>query len=584
MSVNKNPGKKKKNKAVQEVPIESIQVKLKPVFGIQPRTYIPAVWTVILLSAVFFLLMLPGIRKNGTYLKVESLPPGASVIVDGIRLGSSGDNVFVSRGSRNLLVRKQGFIPEEQKIEISGRIFASRIFPLRKTMKVILEPEKDYDFAGEGIREFASWSATGPEESRYAIPPALSRSAENLLQTGMNDKSSTNNSIPLTLQIPMAALPLSLDERQLADITRAQFLLSSRGAALNIQTLINFIDDTLEETPVPEDTSDPKDAPLSGEKKVNLPDMLLPALYLLDEKRLEALNLNDIKEEMKKSVSDLASEAETLYSSALNEYSFPAHLLADRKFISIPEITLPIGDMEAVMSGYNPRSGALPVMAHLEAFSISAYEVNNRDYALFISDNPEWSVENRETLISEGKADENYLAGWGISGYSSGDAQKPVTGVSWYAAEAYSRWFTQHQLRGSGLTARLPREDEWEIAGRLNRSAENTSELPREIQNTGDADGGTLGILGMGGNVREWALNPYRVNENLFRPADGTPAYQSPSDPLAAPGRTVRGGAFIDSGLPYPVAVRGGLNPEICSPVIGFRLVIAASDRPGETN
>jgi formylglycine-generating enzyme required for sulfatase activity len=79
----------------------------------------------------------------------------------------------------------------------------------------------------------------------------------------------------------------------------------------------------------------------------------------------------------------------------------------------------------------------------------------------------------------------------------------------------------------------------------------------------------------MAGNVREWCLNPYRVNENLFRPADGRPSYQQIDDSLAVPERPVRGGAHIDGNLPFPAAVRGGLQPAITSPVIGFRLVIA---------
>lgn len=544
MSANKSPGKKKKKKDVQEVSIESIKVTLKPVLGIQPRSYLPVIWGLTVILVVFLLLFLPGIKQNGTFLTVETLPPDASVIIDDIRLGKSGNKVFVPHGERVLTLRRPGFVQDKQKIEVPGRIFASKLFPRKQTMTVILKPETGYDFMASGLRDFAHWSATGPQEGRYAIPPVLTQAARDTLLSDFTGK------------LPAAALPLSIDERQLSDIFRAQFILSSRGTPAGLESIVSFLDTAALES-------------------FDNPDKYLPALHLVNEKHLAQWDMSNVADDMKTAAESLAVNSEVDYSKALTTHSFPAQLLGGRKFISVPKISLPIGDMEALSAGYNPRSGALPVMALMDSYYISAVEISNRDFNSFISENPLWSVDNREQLIADGMVDENYLSDWNLSGYPTGTAGNPVTGVSWYAASAYAEWFSQKYLKGSGLSARLPREDEWEAAARLNRVAENTSEMPNVIQTVESADSGTLGIIGMAGNVREWALNPYRVNENLFRPADGTPSYQNPSDTLAAPDRPVRGGAFIDSNLPYPAAVRGGLPPETTSPVIGFRLVAA---------
>jgi len=548
MSANKSSRKKKKNKAVQEAPIESIRVKLKPVLGIQPRAYVPAVWAFIILLIIFLLLVLPGIRKNGTHLTVESIPADASIIVDDIRLGSSGDEVFVPRGSRNLLLRRRGFQPFEENIEVSGRIFASRLFLKKRKITVTMKPDPEFDFLSAGLIDFAHWSATGPEKDRYAIPPVLTRTGRDLLSTGYTYSG----------ELADAALPLSRDERQLADILRGEFMLSSGGAPVGMNSIVSFIDK-------------------AAEKKSSQTVAYLPVLNLINSKHLKLWDLDEAADEMRNNRLALVSAYKDEYNRAISSLSFPAQLLGGRKFITFPALELPVGDMEAVSSGYVPRSGAIPVMASLEPFYISSSEVSNSDFAVFLSEVPGWSAEDRETLVTQGLADESYLSDWGISGYPTGTARNPVREVSWYAAEAYTSWFTQRYLQGSGLTARLPREDQWEVAARLNRIPENSSELPSEISEVSNADSGTLGITGMAGNVREWALNPYRENENLFRSADGSASYQSPSDPLAAPDRPVRGGAFIDRNLPYPAAVRGGLSPETTSPVIGFRLALVHS-------
>jgi formylglycine-generating enzyme required for sulfatase activity len=213
----------------------------------------------------------------------------------------------------------------------------------------------------------------------------------------------------------------------------------------------------------------------------------------------------------------------------------------------------------------------MPSSASVAPFYIAENEVTNTEFARFVSENSEWSVENRGQLTSKGHADETYLSSWGLSGPQPGTGDEPVTWVSWFAAEAYGKWFTDRFLADEGVIARLPTEDEWEIAARYNGIVKNTEELPAGIKEADQADQGVLGLRGMAGSVREWCFNPFRYNENRFRDANGIPGYRSGSGYYPSE-RAVRGGSYIDGSLPYPVSIRGGLEASHTSPVVGFRL------------
>jgi formylglycine-generating enzyme required for sulfatase activity len=518
-------------------------VKLKPVFGIPPRKYVPVIWSVLLIVVIFFLLVLPGIRRNGTVFTIQSLPADASVEVDGIRLGTTGEKLFVDRGLRTLKVSRPGFQNSIQQIDVPGRIFASRLFPRRAAMVVELTPESGEDLFASGFREFAAWAATGPERERYAIPPTLTSTARNLLQSAAD----------VDPRITSIALPHSLDERHLADILRSRYLLQSGGAPAGLSTLAVFFDDIRRQV-------------------IANPEILTGAMGLVESDRLEALGIEP---------SDQQDGMEELTSSADFNYNTTEILKVTRsyggmEFVQIPSITAPIGDIEVVAGGYLPRSGATPAIVSVESFLVGALEVSRNRFMDFILANPEWNPENIDAITSLALADDGYLSGWKSDSTEMGFT--PVTDVSWKAAAAYAEWFSRRYLAGTGLKATLPTEDQWEISGRLNGVAINTGDLPEGLKNVAEADQGRLGITGMAGNVREWCLNTYRYNDNLFRSRDGEPFFAA-IEPVTgeipeAPEKAVRGGAHIDRKLPYPVAVRGGLSPETTSPVIGFRLVL----------
>ncbi|MEM6926548.1 MAG: SUMF1/EgtB/PvdO family nonheme iron enzyme [Myxococcota bacterium] len=195
--------------------------------------------------------------------------------------------------------------------------------------------------------------------------------------------------------------------------------------------------------------------------------------------------------------------------------------------------------------------------------------------------------------------------------------RRPVERVSWCDAARFANLWTlveaERERRGhwrpvyselescedggevtwdrTALGIRLPTEVEWELAARggtataywtgqdfasvlgvdwvVARSGFRThtvDELP-----AGDAaPAHPLGLLGIHGNVQEWAWDPW----------DGRPGAERHVDPpTTAPYRVIRGGGFAD-GPPYGrSAFRGGYAPGGRNSDRGFRLVRTPGDR-----
>lgn len=171
----------------------------------------------------------------------------------------------------------------------------------------------------------------------------------------------------------------------------------------------------------------------------------------------------------------------------------------------------------------------------------------------------------------------------------------PVAFVSWPDALAYCRWLGKtlsawpqtptriKELLGSGWDVTLPTEAEWERAAR----GEDGRRYPWGSEPRPDrANFGTqrvrpvgsvpcpecpYGLLDMSGNLWEWTRSPYQ-------------AY--PYDP-ADDGRTegvdalwvMRGGSFTDTAQSVRGTVRGGADPGVRRPTIGFRVAISRSAR-----
>ena len=151
---------------------------------------------------------------------------------------------------------------------------------------------------------------------------------------------------------------------------------------------------------------------------------------------------------------------------------------------------------------------------------------------------------------------------------------RPVTGVSWYEAAAYSIWLAGK----TGMNFRLPNESEWEKAATHPKGGypwgpdEPTPELMNFDENVGNPtpvgiyQGGAApgGHLDMTGNVWEWCEDWYR--EYHDRKISG------PKDIDGGAGRVIRGGSWVNYARDCRSAIHVLFAPVNRYGFLGFRL------------
>ena len=185
----------------------------------------------------------------------------------------------------------------------------------------------------------------------------------------------------------------------------------------------------------------------------------------------------------------------------------------------VPDVPL-TRDMVLVPAGSAPVGvGGMPV----RAFLADRHEVTNEEYARFVGDQGYatatlWpdsaSVDGARVGWSEAAAlltDESGAPGprgWSGSLYPAGEGDYPVTGVTWYEANAYCLWAGK----------RLPSAEQWwtaaladgaraypwgDAAGAIEARATFAQDHPRPVESL-PLGVSPFGLYGMAGNAREW--------------------------------------------------------------------------------
>ena len=155
----------------------------------------------------------------------------------------------------------------------------------------------------------------------------------------------------------------------------------------------------------------------------------------------------------------------------------------------------------------------------LQPFQMASRQVTNAEYLEFIADNgyrrPElWLSDGWDTVCVHGwnaplywEQKDGVWIEFSFSGQYEVDPGAPVCHVSFYEADAFARW------RG----ARLPREEEWEVAA-VKFGAKRSGEFldGKELRPQPAAGSGPQWF----GNVWEWTASPYIAYPG-FTPAVG---------------------------------------------------------------
>ena len=216
-------------------------------------------------------------------------------------------------------------------------------------------------------------------------------------------------------------------------------------------------------------------------------------------------------------------------------------------------------------------------MMNVREFEIAHAPVTVNQYHIFLLDG---GMDERRWWSEEGWAwRQGESDGWGREERSVPDGwnrQKsrqyhPITGVTWYEAEAYCNWIANAKKQ----RVRLPTEEEWERAARgddtrpfpwgeeFDPTLANTLESERGMTvqvGSVEGDASPFGIHDMAGNVQEWTASDYEpLSEENFPPATL---------------RVVRGGSFNDTAYGARTSYRRAYPAGFFYPFLGFRVVV----------
>lgn len=519
-------------------PAQNESVKLKPVLGIPPTTYVPALLALAVLLVLFLILVRPGIQNNGALVTFESVPEGASVLVDGVRRGATPLTVFVERGARRVTLRRPYFRERSFEVQVPGRVFGSLIVPRRITVSRSLEAADTRLRAAAAAREFNRWAMVGEANAQYQFQPVLSQAVTDLTAAGAEAESD------VTALLDHAVRDVHT-EALLKDYLRAASLAAGDGRAFTgVQALAMLADvaSRLEEDPA-----------LAYLASAALPDE--------QSNRFEQASWFD------RTTGALVTEMLAATEEGGPDLPESARFtVAGQTFIEVPArrfvmgLQTPDGDEAAL---------ARPHVAEVERFFMMETEVTRRLYQRFVRERPRWGPGAREDLVAAGLATSDYLRDWdGAS--AAGASTRPVRFVSYHAARAFCSWLTEQLPPAlSGFEARLPTEAEWEWAATLNASdgypavfADAAISTPLPV---GSSEPGRLGIYDLLGNVWEWTGDWYHPGAYLVEDDPAFPGTQ----------RVVRGGSWANDRRSITTASRGAQPPEWSTAFLGFRPVIA---------
>jgi iron(II)-dependent oxidoreductase len=530
---------------------EQVRVRLKPILGVKPGTYLTVIYAIIALFILYMLLFHKGVREQGTYLQVQTFPPGAAIQVDGRYVASSPSQTLVRKGQHRISISKPYFKTVEIQHLFGGRIFGTLFVRPRFSIDQNLELADPTGLADHALQDFAM----SPQ-----IPEILSQTAEAGYRgdaaafAGLDyflDKSKYFVTNPYAFYEYLAALSS----------------VESGAGVLTPGDLLSIVDKLVQ----------------IKEKYDNSPFWLAAALSQQSAQRVvESSWFSAFLERFRGRYGDLlTSLSQRGLSAATGVGPVQAQGLLFRP--------VPAGEL---LQGAGPETSLSVQIPHpvlIRTFYMADTEVPNRVYKAFLDSNPEWRKSNLDSLLAQGRVTADYLASWQEDTYPSGASELPVTGVSFFAAQAFCSWLGERLPGGlGGYVARLPYESEWEWAA---RGGPVGKPYPLGDKSTGDvffssgasgperagsSPANGYGLRDMAGNVWEWCLDWFSDVGYLFTSwtADRNPVNTMTQIPIGAE-KVVRGGSWATEKDLVRVYTRASQPPSWCTPYLGFRVVLA---------
>lgn len=499
-----------------EQEVQAYSFRFRPLLGIAPRIYVPVFWLAALLAVLFLTLVLPGLRFYGSHVDVASWPSGAAVWVDDTLVGATPLRVPVAAGTRRVRLEAPGFRMHDTTIEVPGRLIASALFPRRTSFEVQLESAEAATVVERATQEFAGWALDVPAGPRVHIPASAAVRARALVGNPQAIATLTGQLLAHAhgdrLAEVVAVAQLRARTSGVAGISGAVAAFQAlEDAGVDLASVIRneAVAGALRDTRWYED------------RRANADTQILTATARLDDRE--------------------PGQSAT-------------RRLAGLTFARIPPGSHVLG------YGAPDQSRLGSVVVDRSPRWLMVAEVTRAEFARFVTDQPQWSPEARQNLVTQGLADDRYLEDWPTDWAArflgpSTEAQVPVRYVSWFAADAFAQWADRQA--GPAWEITLPSRATWERAAYIDATPVPTAGA---VQSAARAAAGVYGLRNMVGNLWEWTSDWYGANSDVITAEFGVQ-------------RVVVGGSYVNREV-WP-AMAGSQGPSATTPYLGFRLTAA---------
>jgi hypothetical protein len=457
-------------------------VELKPIFGIRPGVYLTILYSFIILLVLFALLVQPGLKNPTAILIVKTEPAAAAIRINDIYMGISGSKIRIQQGTHTIEAVMPGFESENTVLSINARIFGSNFFPRRYNLEFTFKTNDPGAAFAVYAADYAAWTFMGEPSATWQIPMSLSEGAYRVGPYG--------NTAELQ-DILGAAARFTVTKAALRDLIRAKLLLDNNGNVPTAATLFKSLSCTLtflSQTP---------------DSAGWILDMLQTssAVSTAERQFLRAIEASD-----------------WFKTSFVSQRIYPIHGRVGERQLSLLGLRFTSIPQTMVMNG---NSGTI-----VNTFLISETPVPRSLFDTFLAENPQWREHHTDYVPHE------------ISFYPLDAYRDVITGITWYAANAFCEWLSARLPQSmAGMEVRLPFENEWLAASQ--------------------------GILNMRNPGWEWCADPYA---HLFNITAAPEAIEK----LGSTERVLRGRPSAASS-----ENRASLPPDLSSPFVTFRPIIA---------